>query len=232
MALIEIINDAYTVLIDDNYSNACMAVKGSLGLTAGVDAQDCYQVQINYSSVAVPQLALELNDIQIAATFTARSGNTWSWYIFFRKAYVNRSINYYIFTVPSQVGGNGLVQLFDATGKLVFDSGLKYLLVKNFYQGAPGNNILGSDLVSGRTYAAIAVAPHVSSQHLQTPAGQPAPPYQFLDVNALGLYYRSGNGIYHAGAITYNGLNFSDDPSSNNTNSGNTRVLLIDVTGY
>lgn len=232
MALIEILNDFNTVLIDDNYSNACMAYKGVLPLSASVNAQDCYQVQISYSSAAAPQLALELNDIQIAATFTARTGNTWTWYVFFKKAYVNRSINYYIFTVPSQIGGNGLVQLFDATGKLVFDSDLKYLIVKNFYQGAPGNNSLGTDLVTGRTYAAIAVAPHVSSMHLMTPAGQPSPPYNFVDANALGLYYRSGNALMHVGAITYSGQNQSDDPNSHNTNSGNTRVLLIDVTGY
>jgi hypothetical protein len=232
MALIEVINDANTVLIDDEYSNACLALKGSLTLSAGVDATDCYQVQLSYTSADNPMLALELNDIQVAATYTTRSGNTWTWYIFFRKAYVNRTLTYYIFTVPSAVAdANGLVQLFDATGKLVFDSSLKYLRVKNFYDG-PATGNMGTDLVTGRTYAAIAVRPFWSSLHMLNPPAQGSPPYTFLDVNGVGLFYRSGNNLVTAGATTFNANSSSATNTTWSYNSGNPAVLLVDVTGF
>jgi len=233
MALIEITNDAYTVLIDDNYSNACLAQKSQLLLSSGTDLVDCYQVVLNYTTSEVPHLALELNDIVIGAVFTMRSGNTWSWYIFFRKAYVNRTINYYIFTVPSQVANaNGLVQLFDGTGKIVFDSNLNYMMVKGFYQGPAGNAAIGSDLVSGRTYAAIAVQPFVMRTHIMSPPAQASPPYNFLDVNAVGMFARSGNSIIAPTGVTQSGNNLSDNPGNQNYSSGNPRVLVVDVTGF
>jgi hypothetical protein len=236
MALIQIFNDANTVLIDDNYSNACVAIKAAITLVPGatstaglvVDAID-----LTYSSTETPMLAIELSDIKVASIFTTRSGNTWTFRIFFHKDYYNRSLNYWIFNIPSAVqSASGILQLFDATGKLVFDSNLKYMRIFRFYQTPKDTSTIASDLITGRSYAAINVVPYFYRQHIRRDPSLPGAPYSFIDGNAVGIYSRSGNSLLSTLATTYQSINNSDNPVGYVDDVNNGRLMLIDVTGY
>lgn len=236
MALIQILNNADTVLIDDNYSNACVALRGSVMLVPGPDSTAglaADYIDITYTSSITPMLGLEMTDIKAACIHTTRSGNSWTFRIYFHKDYYNRALNYLIFTIPSAVqSGGGIVQLFDETGTLVFDSNLRYLRISGFYTTPSTTATVASDLSTARTYAAINVVPYYYRQHIRRDPSIPGPPYQFIDANAVTLYSRSGSSLSSTLVTTYQRVNNSDLPGGYIDDVKNGRLMLVDVTGY
>lgn len=128
-------NDHGSVLIDANYANLGKRAKGTLTAT-GTAAQ---------SSPESPVFALNgtglaaVSDITNGVAGIVKAGtDTTTWYSFDR---------------PTAVGTAGL-QVFDATGKLVFDAANQYARVVDVFSGA--DQVAWSQsrtYTSGRTYA-------------------------------------------------------------------------------
>jgi hypothetical protein len=236
MAMIEVINDAGTVLIDDNYSNACLAAKGAVTLTTLPMGNNsaCYRTEITFVSAQLPMLALELNGIQVIHSFTTLSGNTWTFTLVHPKAYAGSVLNYYIFSIPSLVANaGGLVQLFNAAGQLVFDSNLKYMRVFNFYATTLANATLATNLTPGRVFAAVTVMACSYRMHIQNPIQSGlGPPYMYIDASTMSVLFRSGNSLVTQNYTTDNNNGDTDRPDWYTESVDNGRVMLIDVTNY
>jgi hypothetical protein len=235
MALVEIINNAGTVLIDDNYSNACLSARGSLTLGSTFAGNgNCYVTTLTITSAQLPMLALELSDVPLSHFYTQVSNTTWTFTIFHPKNYAGRVINYYVFSIPSLVGNaGGQLQLFNAAGQLVFDSNLKYMRVFKFYATTLNNATIASDLTAGRVFAAVSVIACSYRMHQRNPSdpGTTAP-YMYIDASNLILLTRSGNSLVSQNYTTDNSSGYSDDQNYYTESVNNGRVLLIDVTNY
>lgn len=233
MALIEVINDANTVLIDDEYSNAALLLKGSVTLTNQYAGQgDCYLTQITMNSSDVLMLALELNDIKVIHLTTTRSGNTWTFNLLHLKAFAGRALTYYLFSIPSNISdAGGLLKLYNSSGSIVFDSNLKYLRIQGFYTTKlSGSNTVAT--VDSRKYAHIAVMACYYNQHQPFGPQPPSPPYSFLDIAAQNVFYRQGNTIYTEYATSDSGIRNSDSTFSWIRNVGEGRSMIVDVENY
>lgn len=228
---IEVINDAGSVLIDDNYVNFILAAKGAVELAA---TGAYYYVTFTYTS-AEPSLmlALELSDIKVGHLASSRSGNTWTFTVHFNPVYIGRTLTYYVFTIPAAISdAKGIIQLRNAANQLTFDSNLKYMRVVGFYKTTLTASSVAAAMASDRSYAAISVMACWYNMHQRTNPLQYAPPYSYRDSSSLGLIYRSGNNLACEERITNQGNYDSDDAESiyNGTNEG--RALVIDVTGF
>lgn len=234
MALIEIVNDANTVLIDDSYSNAALLSKGSVVLTnTFAGSGDAYQTKITATSSDVLMLALELNDIKVVHLTTTRSGNTWTFNLIHLRSYAGRTLNYFLFSIPSNISNaGGMVQLFDANGKIVFDSNLKYMRLSGVYPTKLQNsNNLVANVGSG-SYAHISSATCYYNQHMPWGPGAPNPPYQFLDIAATNVFYRTNNSIYSDYVQTDGGIRNSDSTASWIRQIKDGLSMIVDVTNY
>ncbi|WP_122663489.1 hypothetical protein [Pseudomonas viridiflava] len=236
MALIEVINDANTVLVDDNYSNMCLALSSSLRLTNSGNTDgsgDGDMNSISYTAAAneYPQLVLELSGLRAAQIFTSKSGNTWTWYIAFRISDYGSTLNYHVMTIPSAVpNANGLLQLFDASGKLVFDSNLRYLKITGSYSPSQNSNI-NAGMDPAKKYGVLASSSGWSRMFQRSNPLEPAPPYSFIYSNASLIHRRVGTNIVSASVIHQQGNSRVDNPGSMNS-QGTARILLLDITNF
>lgn len=157
---IEIINDANTTLIDDNYANLILVSTGTFmparesgqGYAGGLATVTYTALEGEYPLIAVEsQAAFCMQSVSI-------SGNTYTFRIVFDTAGVGVAQRYYIFSLPTVVpDAKGLIQTRDANGRLVFDSSLDYMRAVYFSAvSTPGNVVT---LPTGRRYAAVCMKP-------------------------------------------------------------------------
>lgn len=234
MALIEVINDHGTVLIDDNYSNATLVTKGQITLQPTPAGTTNYYVEINWTSAQPVMLALELTGAQVQHLFTNRSGNNWNFVIHFNGDQRGAVVPYYIFTIPSAIpNAGGMVQLFNAAGQIVFDSNLKYMRVHGFFPTTLNNSTVECGMAAGRVYAVVSVMGCYFNMHQRANPLEYAPPYTFNDISGTGLLSRSGTAMVctYKATATYTNQK-SDRNEAWNRQVPNGQALIIDVTNY
>ena len=238
---LEIIGDSGSTLIDDSYMNMVLAVKGGLVLTQTGSGTYSYYTQFTYTSTEPSVLmALELETTPVGHLSSSRSGNTWTFTVHFNPADLGKVISYYIFTIPPAVAdAGGMMQLRDASGRLTFDSNLKYMRVEGFYQidgtgGSETGQLVPSGMSPSRSYAAIAVTARYHNHHQLWPPGglQIGNPWTFMDAGYVGVHSRSGANIFSINKITQQGS--SSAYNSDQWFRGNyiARLLVIDVTNF
>lgn len=228
---IEVINDAGSVLIDDNYLNLTLALKGAFVLTM---TSGFAYTEFTYTSPEPSvMMALELTDIRIGHLSSSRSGNTWTFNVQFNPAYAGRTVTFYIFTIPSAVAdAGGIIQLRNAANQLTFDSNLKYMRVEGFYSTTLNNSNVATTMRDTRKYAVSMVKTCWWNQHIRANPLEYAPPYTFMDAAAVGLLARSGSTLVCEYRATQQSRNQSDlaDQWTRGSNVG--QALLIDVTNF
>ena len=239
MAFIEILNDANTVLIGDDYSNGCVTRRGTITLTPQESFSMIATSMMNFSltlpSGAFPILALGLNDIPITHMFTGVSGSTFTWTLYFDKNYAGRALDYYIFMIPSSVGSaGGILQMWNGDGLLTFDSNLQYMRVTAFLQLTTAvNETLAAGMVDGRAYALVCAQAPFNNRHLMNPPNQGgAPPYRFLDTSDTWCFTRSGANLVKSFKNIYTSQNQSDQSAQWQAGSAYGVMMVVDVTNY
>ncbi|MCI8210789.1 hypothetical protein AUC61_14725 [Pseudomonas sp. S25] len=237
MALIEVINDANTVLIDDNYSNMCLASSGILTLYYNSPGSggnsDMNFISYTGGANEFPQLVLELSgSVAVAQVFNTRSGNTWIWSIAFLSAYYGYQVNYYVLSVPSSVAdAGGMLQLRDGNEKLVFDSNLKYMAVKGLCSPSQNSNI-NLNMAPERRYGVLASSTGWTRMFQRANPLEPAAPYTYLTQNASLLHYRSGTNIVSSNGIHQQGTVKVDNPGNLGSRAGTARLIILDITNF
>lgn len=141
-----VVNNAGSVLIDENYANLAMRVKGS-GSTSGSPSQ----LAVALSGLQSPMVAWA------STTFTAMRymASDLSQMIFRRDGTGATNIDWFVFDQPTVTGTQGL-QIYNAAGVLVFDSGNKYARVVDIFGGAAEADWVPTRTYpAGRTYAVV-----------------------------------------------------------------------------
>lgn len=227
MALIEVLNDSGSVLIDDEYSNLVLATKGTVSFSGNV-------ATIDYSSAdgAMPLLAIRSSFYVALFSIARPSSSIYRFTLYKATDEPGASVDYFLFHLPHAVqSAGGIVQLFNAQGRLVFDSNLKYFRMAMIDQIT---DMAGRSwaLPSGRSYAVCAPCPVYSS--VNAPVGpQPPPNVPYLAL-ATAYGYRVANNLIQGGQVTV----FASSSICPNGQCGwqyfnlNASMMVVDVTGF
>lgn len=137
------------VQIDELYKNLAVVASGSS--TTDTPNIFGYSKDITLSSGTSPLIAIKCDSFH-AVVGLAVSGASYTWTIAV-DAPSGTSFDYWIFDSPSSSAATMGMLVWDASGALVFDSGLKYLRIADLktISAASGSQAY----TSGRTYAAI-----------------------------------------------------------------------------
>jgi hypothetical protein len=146
----QVINNAGSILIDENYVNLAMKSKGS-GSTSGPTGLNRLTVALSGLSTPMVALASPVRFVGLK-NFAADMSSM----LLQGEGSVTSAVNYYIFDKPTSSGVNQGLQVFDAAGGLVFDSGNKYARVVDIFGGAAEANWTPARVYpAGRTYAVV-----------------------------------------------------------------------------
>ncbi|MNM35029.1 hypothetical protein D3C81_456950 [compost metagenome] len=151
---LQIVNDYGTLQIDNDYQNYMLRTKGSVTTVAASGG-----TVTNYSaSIQVvgnnPQIFFDVNNGFISTGWRTVSGNVHTFAIFTTTVV---TVSYYIFDNDIPAAGNFGMQVFNAAGRLVFDSSNHCLRIAAVAHMPP--NISGDpvtvpvSLPAGRKYA-------------------------------------------------------------------------------
>jgi len=156
MALIEVIGDDNYVLIDDTFKNMIFAEKKvvSFPVVGGTYSGSVTTVSYTSTEESFPLLAIN-SSFLCSQTRCTRSGNTWTWGLSCNSSGVGQSAEVYIFHIPQAVpDAGGLLQLFNGSESIVFDSNLKYMkMEKQLFMTM--DNATSTAVTAGRKYAAV-----------------------------------------------------------------------------
>lgn len=198
------------IIIDDTYTNLCMVQKGTISGSVSTGLASSSNV-LTYTGEN-PVLALTCSDYLCVAQVTV-SSNTWTWVIYFYGGPGAFTATYYIFdNPPSSSATNGL-QVFNSSGKLLFDASRKYM------------RIVASSPITGTysttpTYAFVFATPGLYTQYEYTGLDYRTRRYATGFRIVSGVVSSSGFRIYEYDAGT--------NPSANTSET----TLLLDVTGF
>ncbi len=235
MALIEVVSDSGVTLIDDTYKNMCLLTKGALSFTwsgAFGAAGGRATVTVNTAQGETPFIALS-SSFTTAVITAGKSGNTTTWTIACDESGKNKIAEYFVFYIPSRVpNANGILQLFNEAGELVFDSGLKY---SRFVAEYPAN-IADPQLYiqpAGRKYAICHVRLASNSGVAKIPGHAPIGKALIRIFYTYWGSYVSGNTVGVKYTIDH-WREYIGSPSvgSWTQTKPNGKIMVLDVTGY
>jgi len=228
-----VLNDAYTVQIDENYKNLSLATKGLVATGTKSDGSFSYNEQhadIVYTanSSSPPMLAV-LGDYMGYVVLLSRSGNTFTWRAVFPSASGSISVNYWIFDKPpnAAVGTFGL-KVWDSAGNLSFDSNMLYAkVVGTLTTPVTGSSppVASFPIPAGRTY--IAVQNDLGQYAVSVPVSNPGMPPSFAQQLTVVGIKRQGQQLLTEHQFRSYGPLFSPKPTTFN----DAAYLILDVTG-
>lgn len=148
---IQVINNAGTILIDENYSNLAVRASGTVtGSTSSTGRLD-FAVA---SGLNAPMFAIAPSAAQFSVLAYRPDTNVIK--IQGRDNTQSTNFPYFIFDTPVASGLNYGLQVFNASGVLTFDSNLKYARVVDVFGGTTEASWAGTrTYASGRTYAVV-----------------------------------------------------------------------------
>ncbi|CAL1777613.1 hypothetical protein BRC2024_KCUCJSVR_CDS_0152 [Acinetobacter phage vB_AbaM_KissB] len=134
--------DTSKIIIDDNFSNLAFVNKFQVVIDkVGWFGDNFRTGTLTISNAVNPVIAIKTSDMGVCLDRATNESTGVFTYIFKAgKAYSNTTITVYVFDSITTQGNFGL-QTFDASGKICFDSTLKYMRVKGSvtftsYEGA------------------------------------------------------------------------------------------------
>lgn len=235
MASIEIFGDDDYILIDDNFKNLIVvdSFRAVFPLPSGPGANlnrgAYYDVRYTSAEPLSPLLAVS-SSFPTVLTYFQRSGNDYYWRVGCGPAGRNQSAEFYLLHLPQTVpNANGILQIFNALGELVFDSNHDYCKSETRMMTTMAND------------TSIALTPNRKFAHVLT-----IPAYQYSVAPASG----GSTGQYETNIVmTYAGISFGNGtafgtrytqtaeyvvfpfpPGGGQTNN-TSNCLIIDVTG-
>ena len=156
---IEVRNNTGNLVIDSTFKNLVYITKGSVATGTAVDTFSWQSVNLNglsgYPLVAVQSTA--------GAWATVRSySNGASVVDIVAHGPVNTQVNYYVFALPTvRPTDNGGLEIYDATGALVFSGGYDYMKVMGRIDDDANiaNPPASLTLPTGKSYAVMQTSP-------------------------------------------------------------------------
>ncbi|UGL61414.1 hypothetical protein [Xanthomonas phage DMF5-T1] len=220
-------NDTGALQIDSVYRNMSLVSTAIVALS-GADAGTCYvdiprsagtSVIAWRSSFPVSRSYAPNGDFRLSANVENR----------------NSAIQYYVFDWPRLIasGGSGL-QVWDASGELIFDSNMRWFKVKGLVSTGAANSSGQDDSFGPRTYATMQASPAGSLSFSQFGSADPQGNVTFtVNSNATGTY-TTANGIAWGPVQYYRGAQIRAQaippPVGGSTVDGT--ALVLDVTNY
>ncbi|WP_143508413.1 hypothetical protein [Pseudomonas synxantha] len=183
MASIEIFGQDGHVLIDQNYKNLILLekFKGSFDGGGGVVRGGTYTVSRSAYPGTTPVLAISSTFLTALRRFT-RNGNDYTWVIACEAAGRLSSADFYIFNVPNAIpSADGILQIFNSGGELVFDSSLDYCKVQGMLSASTGQSNTLAVPVGGEYAYVVTIPPYIYSVT------------NFLIMNFTGVVMQSGS---------------------------------------
>ncbi|MEN5285741.1 hypothetical protein ABE494_07295 [Stenotrophomonas lactitubi] len=225
-------NGGSVLTIDQNYENLSLYSFGS-GETSAANAEvayGTYTLPISLPSAAIPQLALRTHDPSkyIGIVGLSISGNVYTFLIRTQGGPV--AFDWYVFSLPSFIVSStrGLKLWRESDGKLVFDSGMKWMRVAGQLIGAT-NNV---PLDPSRTYAIAFGGAGIqqSRQWINQPEVNPAEVDQYTYIPGARIY----NGVFQGESMVVHTVISSPGVPSDIglISSGVGAYLALDITGY
>ena len=233
MAKIEIFGQDNYVLINNTYKNLILAQKGVVSFAAMPNPPNIgsrTQYSYNGGSTTPPLLAI-YSTFPIVVQTMQRSGTSFTWQIICGADGINKSAEIFIFDLPQNVPNQqGILQLFNTVGELVFDSSLQYSKVERMFPYTLTGNS-GFDVNPARKYAAVtskAAGQFMASPY--PPLTQP-PLYGVLEQTSYsGFYMQSGR--VNTQQFGWRMRTYAtSQPVTGGYNSPDGVLLVLDVTG-
>lgn len=226
-------NNGSTLTIDESYENLSLHSSGSAQTSAATPGASygLYTLSLSLPSAGIPQLALRAHDPSqyIGIVGAARSGGTYTFLIRTQGGPV--AFDWYVFTIPTDIAPStvGLKVWRPSDGRLVFDTGMKWMRV--------AGQLLGADASVGladptRTYAVAyaAAAMNQTRQWQNWPETNPAVVDQ--QTNIIGARVLGG-------VLSSMSMRVDVTQSSPGTpadigyiSNGVAAFLALDITGY
>lgn len=236
-ASIEIFNDELTVMINDQFRCHSLAAKGG-GRTVQVSAGTGGEATVSYrtSSSTAPVIAVYCNALVVVEP-RAVGPNNYSWRIRSMMQTPSVGFEWFVFDLPDVgIDAGGMIQLFNNSGDIVFDSNLKYMRVIKMLSAGRNTHFEKSytNVPSGRKYAYSAGNASYTYQRARG---------SFLANNVWEhtidyMYYSSagqlGQQFVHGGRERYLGTSVTGPANFGffRRQSENSTGMIIDVTDF
>lgn len=239
MAFIEVINDAGTILIDDNYVNLCLRQKGVLSFPGTTNAGRYVELSYDSPTGWSPLLAINFAHPHTVLAYL-RNGNTHKWLVVCPASAGAATGTFYVFDLPQlTLPGTGAIVLWNEQGQVTYDSDGKYMRCRDVIQNAISDQAGSRDYAGGRTYAVV----HSSAAYYNELRLGPSPPnpvnpnspgpWRYVRVNEpFGYSVQGGRVAWQR--FTYEGGEVQRASSREGYNFSSTRAacMVLDVSGY
>lgn len=151
---LQVFNNDYITVIDENFFNLCLLGKGS-AVTSNNPNYSYVDVTLACSQ---PTIAFKCVT-GFAYVLTQKNNGNGTWTFRLGAATANQTIYYWLFDIPpSASNSKSGMQVFNAAGALIFDANYPYLSPVAFYQDVDGS-LFGGDVTlngtPGRQYAVV-----------------------------------------------------------------------------
>ncbi len=217
------------LLIDSQYRNMVLVAKGTIALSGQISGTALCYADIPLTS-GLPVLAW-ISSFPVSNVYSANG----AFRVVAELEYQNQQITYYIFDFPSLIAPSALgFKVWNPAGVLVFDSGMKWLKIRNI-SNTGGSTATGSfQAPAGLTYATMLCTYASAIRFSQFGGADGLGNATFIvDGEATGVY-PTAQGMTWAPIRTYRGLQIrataTPPPQGAGVSPGS--VALVDVTGY
>lgn len=240
---IEIIGDHGSVILDENYSNLALRLKGTATLSSIGTGPRGNSVDIDVTGLGLnrPMVAIRCpGPGMVGFGHFSRTGNRLRFH-----GTAGQSFTYYVFDTPIMTTTTNGLKIWNAAGDLVFDSNQKYARVRDVQNFTTLSGVTGYPRTltyeSGREYAVI--CPRASAKRNDVErsglGGTCGPQERRYRVNSYIVSSNTSGATVNIGLTHYSNLYDGYSECLNDGKhggSGNaavrTPLYIVDVTGY
>ena len=227
-----VFNDDHYLVIDENFFNYSFKGKGTATVTGPV-AGPVIGGYANTLIITVtgdaPIVAIKPNAThRWCYHSTTRSGNTWTFRFTGNLGslgpQIGETVTYYVFDRPDDSGTNVGFQVFDASGKLTFDAGRKYMRL--LYAGSLA---IGGSLDFGTGNYGVAL---LNQYYFYRESPPEVGSNNHIWAMVAGTIQFNATGVTAANFEVATGTRANIDAPLPNQANGDTYLMAIDVSGY
>lgn len=236
MAEIEFIGDDNYVLINDEFKNMILANKGTITFPASPGAQYVGSITTyTYTSTSdIPPILAVNSSFPVCVQSMTIVNKVCEWIIVCGETGRGASAEVFVFHLPQVVpNANGMMQLWNKDGELVFDSNLKYNKVEKAIPFTLNGTATTSISVEpSKKYACVTCNPSGSFTVAPYPPITRPPVYGIIESSARGGAWRSSSSQISVSQFGYIVRTYgtTTPPSTVGYNQPDGVFLILDVT--
>lgn len=231
MASIEIIGDDGYTLIDDKYKNLIVvdSFRSTFPVVGGA-------VRGSYVDVYYTSLVNETPFLAVSSTFPTvlgyyqKTNNSHQWRVYCSSAGVNGTCEFYILSLPQVISNlNGLVQIFNAAGEIVFDSNHNYCQSLLTFSTTMANDTSVA-IPAGRKCAHIMSIPSYTFSALPASGGSAGLYETNIIYTFCGIYFTSSLAVATRFTYSQQQVPLREPPRNSGQTNNDAFCVVIDVT--